>query len=120
MPFDPALDAPGLREQTVATWSNPSISLRYPSARDAQADPAAGFFDTIVHAQVMVDARAVLLGVERRRFVVLAQDVIWLDPSLGLPSVTLTDAEQGAGGTFIVTRIEVNLEAGTTTLELFG
>ncbi|WP_156680070.1 hypothetical protein [Sphingomonas profundi] len=120
MPFDPALDAAGLRDQVVATWSNTAIRSRYPSARDAIAAPAEGFFDAIGDAQAVIDARASLLGVERRRFVVVVQDVLWLDPSLGTPTVTLADSEQAAGGTFIVTGVEVDLDAGTTSLELFG
>jgi hypothetical protein len=120
MPFDPSLDAAGLRDQVVAAWSDTAVQLRYPSARDGASAPAEGFFDAVADAQTMINARASLIGVERRRFLVGAQDILWLDPSLGLPAVTLVDSDQAVSGPFAIARLEVDLGAETTSLEVFG
>jgi hypothetical protein len=112
--------AAGTREAVTATWSNPTLHIRYPSARDGSANPAEGFFDAIADAQSAIDARAALIGVERRRFSVKVHDMLWLDPAAGVPTVTLIDGEQAVSGNFLVARFELDLDAETTTLELFG
>lgn len=120
MPADPNDIGPAIRAAAVATWQNAAIKARYPTARDGQSEPAEGFFDSIADAQTMVDARGALIGVERRRFAVQVDGLSWLDPSTGVPTVTLVDAEQLANGPFLVSRIELDLEAERTSLELFG
>lgn len=112
--------AAGTRPATVLSWSSATIKARYPNARDGQAEPAEGFFDSADDAQAAIDMRGALLGIERRRFAVEIADIIWLDPTGGLPVVTLIDGEQDANGDFLVARYEVDLENETTSLELFG
>ncbi len=120
MPADPADIAAATRDVVLATYESTTIAARYPSARDGTVTPADGYFDDVADAQTVIDARGDLIGVERRRFTVVAHEVIWLDPTEGLPTVRLIDAEQGTDANFIVARIEVDLDAETTTLELFG
>jgi hypothetical protein len=95
----PADIAAATRDALVITWSNAGVAARYPSARDASVAPATGYFDTAASAQALVDARGMLLGSERRRFTVGVQDLLWPD---------------------LFARVEIDLDAETTTLELFG
>ena len=108
------------RDGAVATWSDSAIVARYVRARDGSLNPADGYCDALADGVTLIAARGALIGVERRRFVVRVQDVLSFDPAAALPSVTLIDAEQSANGTFLVTRLEVDLENETTVLELFG
>jgi hypothetical protein len=82
--------------------------------------PANGYFDDPADAQTVIDARGALIGVERRRFAVTAQDVIWPDPAAGIPTARLIDDEQRADGAYLIARFELDLDAETTSLELFG
>jgi hypothetical protein len=107
----------GTREAVVATWSNEAIHVRYPSSRDGSEQPSEGFFDALADAQTVVDARGALIG---RRFTAQAADIVWPDPTAGLPAVRLVDGEQAVDGVFICGRIEVDLGADTTSFSLFG
>lgn len=120
MPATAADIAAASREVVLATWADVAIASRYPTARDGTLSPAQGYFDAAVDAQTVVNARGALIGAERRRFTVEVQQVLWLDVSTALPTATLVDAERAANGSFIVARIEVDLDAETSTLEMFG
>ena len=120
MPAAVADIAAASRDVVNATWSDATIAARYPSARDGTVSPALGYFDAIADAATVVGARGALIGVERRRFSVTVAEIVWPTVSTGLPQVRLIDSDQGVDGTFIVCRIEVDLEAETTTYELFG
>jgi hypothetical protein len=120
MPATPADIAAASRDALVVTWADASIAARYPTARDGTLSPALGNFDAATDAQTVVNARGALIGTERRRFAVEVHDVIWPDVSLGVPTATLVDVEQSASGSFLAARIEVDLDAVTTNLELFG
>lgn len=119
----PALTADisaAIRRARIETFESATIKARYPSARDDSGSPAEGFFDSAANALTAAQARGALLGVERRRFAVRAADIVNLTPNLGVPTVTLKDAEQGVDGAFLVARIELSLEDETTTFEVFG
>lgn len=120
MPATPADIAAALRESVTALWSDGSIAARYPSARDGSASPATGYFDSVADAQTVINARGALIGTERRRFTATVVDEVWPDLSAGPPQIQLVDAEQSANVACIVTRLELNLDDGTTTYELFG
>lgn len=108
------------RAAVIVEWSSAAVKARYPSARDGRASPREGFFDTVADAQAAIDAEGALLGTERRVFAVEADGIVTLDPSTGTPTVRLVDAEQRVDGLFLVSRIEIDLEAERTSLELFG
>jgi hypothetical protein len=118
MPATPADISAGIREARIETWSSATIQGRYPSARNGSDEPAEGFFDAAADAATAIAARGALIGAERRRFAVQSDDVAWLDPSLGLPTVTLIDPEQAVSGAALVCRVEVSLEDETTTFEV--
>lgn len=120
MPATAADIAAASRDVAVATWADATIATRYPSARDGSVSPADGYFDDIADAQTVIDARGELIGVERRRFTVVVGDLVWPDLSAGLPQVRLIDTEQSVDAGFLVARVELDLEAETTTYELFG
>lgn len=108
------------REAVLATWQSSTIKTRYPGARDEGSPPGEGFFDDPTDAQACVDARGALLGTERRRFTVPVEDLLWIDPTSGLPTYTLVDSDQGVNAACLVARLELNLEDESTSLELFG
>ncbi|KKC24850.1 hypothetical protein [Sphingomonas sp. SRS2] len=108
------------REAVNLTWQSATIKTRYPGARDQGSPPAEGFFDTQADAQAAIDQRGALLGVERRRFTVPVQDVLWIDPTTGLPTYQLVDSDQAANMACIPARFEIDLEDEATNLELFG
>ncbi len=120
MPAAPADIGPGSRDVVTATWESPAIAARYPGAKDGSITPSEGFFDAIADAQTMIDARGALIGVERRRFTAVANETIWPDLAAGIPQVLLIDAEQAANGVFLGARLELDLDAETTSYELFG
>ena len=117
MPAAYADIAAASRDAVVATWSDAAIAARYPGAIDGTVQPAEGFFDSVADAQAVIDARAQLIGRERRRFAVDVADLIW--PELPMQA-RLVDAEQRIDGGVGIARIEVDLESGTTSLETFG
>lgn len=108
------------RDAVTVTWSSPAIAARYPSARDGAASPATGYFDTSADAQTIVAARGALIGTERGRFAVVAPALIWPSVSAAIPQAKLIDPEQAVSAVHLVSRLEIDLEAETTTLELFG
>lgn len=120
MPADPADIGRAIRAAATAEWSSTAVKARYPNARDGLAEPGEGYFDALADAQAMADARGALLGTERRRFAVEVGGELWLDPAAGAPTVTLTDGELSVAAPHLVTRIELDLEAERTALELFG
>lgn len=120
MPALPADIAAATREVAISTWSDPAIAARYPAARDGSVTPATSYFDRAADAQAIIDARGALIGVERRRFAVTAQDLVWPDPAAGIPTARLIDDEQRADGAFLVARVELDLDAETSSFELFG
>lgn len=120
MPATDADIAAASRDAVTATWSNATIAARYPSARDGSVDPARGYFDSLADAQAMADARGALIGVERRRFAVVAEEVLAIDPTAGVPQARVIDSEQALDATMLAARIEVDLEQDRTSLEVFG
>ncbi len=105
-----------IRPAQIESWSNVTIRTRYPSARDGAKDPAEGFFDNAADAQAAIQARAQLIGTERRRFKVTIGEVWW--PPAGVPTVTLIDPEQGVSALALITRLEVDQENERTLLEV--
>jgi len=109
-----------IRDVVPVTWSDAAIKLRYPAARDGSIAPATGYFDNAADAQAMINARGALIGTERRRFSVKAEDLIWPTIEAGIPQVQLVDADQSVSAVHLAARIEVDLDSETTTYELFG
>lgn len=112
--------AAGTRTARIESVSDAAILARYPRARDGSEQPAEGFFDVALDALTAITARKALLGVERRRFKVVAEGLNWIDPSIEHPSIRLIDSEQALDGTGMITRFELSLEDGTTTYEVFA
>ncbi|WP_267396554.1 MULTISPECIES: hypothetical protein [unclassified Sphingomonas] len=120
MPALPADIGAASRDVATATWADPAIAARYPGAKDGSVTPSEGFFDDIADAQAVINVRAALIGTERRRFTAIAEEVVWPDMAAGLPQVLLIDSEQAVNAGFLGARLELDLDADTTTYELFG
>lgn len=120
MPATDADIAAGSRDVATATWSSATIAARYPSARDGSIDPPRAYFDSIADAQTVANARGALIGTERRRFAVVVEEALGIDPSAGIPQARVIDGEQALDATMLAARIEVDLEQERTSLEVFG
>lgn len=114
------------REEAIDTQVDTNVRLRHIGARDTGDEPRVGYWDLLSDATALNSEGFNLLKVERRRFAVTVQGVLDFSPGSDLdftqqvPTVTLVDEEHKADGDFLVTRIELDLDAETTTLELFG
>lgn len=118
MPALPEDIAAGTRAASVERWQSSTIKSRYPSARDGLVAVSEGFFDNAADAAAAVAQRGALIGTERRRFRVPVADLLWLDPAAGFPCVRPKDPDQGVDAIGLVSRLEVNLETGQTSLEV--
>lgn len=107
------------REAATAAWQS-AVGGRYPSARDGSIVASTGYFDRIEDAQAVVDARGGLIGVERKRFAVNVDEIVWPDLTAGVPSTVLIDVEHGVNSAHLEARIEVDLEPESTGFELYG
>lgn len=114
----PADIAAGSRGAQIELLATAAIKTRYPGARDGSEAPAEGFFDVAADAVTALVARGALVGTERRRFKVVVAELIWPDPAVGIPTVTLIDPEQGVSASAMVSRIELNTEEELTIYEV--
>ena len=121
MPFANAADiALGTRAQQVEKVETPAIKARYPnSARDDIDNTPQGYFDLVVDAQTVLAARQSLQGVERRRFAVEVDGLIWFD-SIVFAGVVLVDPDLNVNVTCLVSRWQIDCENERTTFELLG
>lgn len=107
---------------TLDTQTSPAILARYgASARDNSTSPSKGYFDNVADADVVNAQRFALLGTERLAFQCVAGTAyLILDASQQTTTVTLIDALHGVNRLMLVAAINVNLDDGTTTFQLFG
>lgn len=115
VPFDIAA---AIRKAAIVRHEDDSIKAAFPGARDGSLTADEGFFDHIADAQAIVSERSLALAGERR-FSAEINDQLWLDASLATPNVRLVDDEQSLDQLLCCSRIEVDLEAEVTRLELF-
>jgi hypothetical protein len=120
MPALTADIAAGTRAAQIETWTDAAIHTRYPRARDGSEEPAEGFYDSASNAATALGGRAALIGVERRRFSVSANDLLWPTPGAGIPTSTLIDPEQKINGAAMACRIELDLEAESTSMRCWS
>lgn len=117
LPLDIAAAA---RPAIVMSVEDSAVRDRFPSARDGQRTPAAGYFDVAADCSSNLVARAALIGVVRRRFVARVQDLLEPDFTAGIPCWRTIDAEQALDATLLTARLEIDFENETSALELFG
>jgi len=120
MPANPADIAAASREVTPATWADPSVATRYPSARDGSVEPAVGYFDALAAAAAVAAARGALIGTERYRFTADIAEALFPDLASGVLQIALIDGEQAASRNCLCARVELDLDAETTSFELYG
>lgn len=108
------------RRARIVTREDAEVKARFPSARDQANAPEPGFFENAADAVSVLAIKAVLTGSFRRRFAVVIDEVVWIDPTAGIPTWHLTDAELGFDGPVLITRWRVDLEAERTEIEVIG
>ena len=108
------------RRARIVTREDTAIRTRFPSAGDQASAPEPGFFESAADAATVLAAKASLTGTFRRRFAVVIDGLLWIDPAAGIPTFTLTDPELGFDGPVLVTRWRVNLNEERTELEVIG
>lgn len=116
--------AAAMRAAAIDTQQSTTVKTRHPGARDTGPEPRLSYFDSMAHAAVLNAEAFALMSAERRLFAVATADMLsfagGLDFSQKTPTVTLVDGEQASNNFFLVARIELDLEAETTGLTLFG
>lgn len=120
MPALPAEIVRATRRARIVTREDAAIRTRFPAAGDQAAAPEPGFFETAAHATAVLEIKASLTGTFRRRFAVLVDGLVWIDPTLGVPTLTLVDSELGFDGPVMVTRWRIDLNEERTELEVIG
>jgi hypothetical protein len=121
MPATAADIAAATRPHVLAEWSSATIKARYPTlARNGGTRLIIGYCDSVADAQTLINGQGALIGVERRRFVVRIDGLVWIDPSAGVPCATLHDDEAVASVVCLITRYRIELNDETTLLELLG
>ena len=118
MPATPANIARALRKARVVTLEDTAVRAAFPDARDQVDDPRPGYFELAADAEAALSMAADLLGKHRRRFIVGLSGEIWLNPADGVPTWRLVDAEYEVDAPGLVTRLEIDMEQETTTVEL--
>lgn len=108
------------RRARIVTREDAAIKTRFPGALDQAGAPEPGFFESASDAATVLAIKAGLTGSFRRRFAVIIDEVVWIDPTAGVPTWHLTDPELGFDGPVLVTRWRVDLEAERTEVEVIG
>jgi len=120
MPALPADIVRATRRARIVTREDAAIQARFPAAGDQASTPELGFFESAADAAAVLTAKAALTGTFRRRFAVVIAGLVWIDPTGGIPTFTLTDPELGFDGPVMVTRWRVDLGEERTELEVIG
>ena len=111
----------GTRAAVIVERADAAVLTAWPDARDQKPSPTFGAFDASADATAALVVKAALIGTARRRFVVAAADMIFIDPATtGVPSMRVVDAECGVDATCLLARVEVDLNDETTTFEVIG
>jgi hypothetical protein len=109
--------ARGTRAAAVATVESSAVLTRQPGARDGLASPRTGLWDAVADATEVLTQAQALIGTERRRFGVDVAGVLNLAVSTATPTVQLIDAQLVVNAAALVSRIEIDDDAETTSLE---
>lgn len=108
------------RAARIVIRSDPAVKAMFPAARDGQTNPDPGFFESAADADAVLAIKAALIGVPRQRYVIEIAEELNIDPFTEVPSFQLIDSELGIDLPVMLTRMELNMETGTTTLEVIG
>lgn len=108
------------RAARTVTRVDTAIQSAFAKARDQGDAPQAGYFQSAAHAALALDVQAALIATFRRRFAVRVAGEIAIDPMTSIPTFHLTDSEQDIDDAVLLTRIELDLETETTSIEVIG
>lgn len=108
------------RAARIVTLSDASLRTTYPAARDGLQSPEAGFFESAADASTVLALKAELIGTYRRRFRVDVAGEVELDPTSVIPCWQLVDSDLDVNAPVMLARVEVDFEAETSALEVFG
>lgn len=106
------------RRARTVLLADPAIKTAFPRARDQANAPEPGFFESKADADAALALKAALTGTFRRRFALRIDGLVWIDPTAGIPTYTLVDAELGVNGPALVTRYELDLDNEQTLMEV--
>lgn len=114
-----------IRSEFRRVVSNTSaMQTRYGNYARISDDPIETFFDSTTDAQVVANARQALLGVERRRFKPVVNDItdaLALTFASSAPLATYTDAERSVlPTTMIISDMVIDLDKQNATFTVWG
>ena len=103
--------------------STAAMKTRYGTLARESAEPVETYFDNVVDAQAVANARQALLGTERRRLNVRvgsADEVLALSYIGAVPVARIIDAEKSVDRKALVSEITVELDSDKATLGVWG
>lgn len=118
MSADPANIPRATRRARIVMDADSAILSAFPKARDQAGNPEPGFFDSASDAAAVLALKAALIGTRRTRYLVPVHDEMWIDPSAGIPTYTLTDTRHSVDSPALLCSMELDMETGVTVLEL--
>jgi len=120
MPALPTDITRATRRARIVTREDADVLVRFPSAPDQASAAEPGFFESAADAATVLAIKANLTGTFRRRFAVVCDVPVWIDPADGIPSFVLTDAELDFSATAMVARWQLSLGDERTEMEFVG
>lgn len=108
------------RSARIVTRTDTAIRSAYPAARDGVQAPETGYFESAADGATVLTLKADLIGTYRRRFRVDVAGEPSIDPLTALPCWQLVDSDLDADLPVMLARIEIDHEAETASLEVFG
>lgn len=124
MSADPDDIVRATRVAQVVTLVDPALLAQVPSARDAATAPDAGYFENAADARAALVIKATLVGTFRQRYLVrCAPDsahALPVDPLVKIPTVQLVDSELALDRLALPSRLQLDLEDDSVTVEVIG
>lgn len=120
MPATPDRITFATREFAFTTREDATIRTLHPDARDQAEAPAVSFFtDLAMAAAINAERAALLMALPRRLAVTLSGALTTLDTALATPTVRIVDDEIGVDDDMLISRLAVDTESETASLELY-
>ena len=120
----PARIRRSIREADYARVMDGSVLVLHPTASDGYSSVLDGFWDTLADAQVLLNERAGILMVPRRREAIETDSPLRIGQTLALapalPKARVIDKDLEVDRTMIIKGLSVDLGADRNAIEVIG
>jgi hypothetical protein len=112
------------RESSFARYTNAAMLAIRGDAQDGYSSVIEGFWDTAADAQVLLNERATVLGVERRREAIETETPFGLGSAIALtprvPRVRAINRETEFDRIMLIKGVSIDLMTGRNSIEALG